>query len=150
VDAQWDKKENTLNVLAHNVSAFTLYFTDALIEPGREFHLFINGVPYQDLVDPDSAPKYPKDHDDPAAGDELYRMRRKRAKIDGWKPDLAWAIEDFLVSWDRRQVYGAKRTFDLTKLRAGFDRARERGKRDDDFGARVRKAYEAYPGRARG
>ncbi len=150
VDAQWDKKENTLSVLANNVSAFTLYFTDALIEPGKEFHLFINGVPYQDLVDPATAPKYPNAHDDPAAGDEAFRMKKRRAKIAGWTPDLAFALEDFLVTWDRRQVYGAKRTFDLTRMKAGFDQARERAKREADFEQRIRKAYEEYPGRAKG
>jgi hypothetical protein len=150
VDAQWDKKENTLHVLANNVSGFTLYFTEALIEPGKEFHLFINDVPYKDLVSPETAPKYPRHHDDPAAADELYRMRRSRAKVEGWQPDLAFALEDFLVSWDRRQVYGAKRSFDLTKMKEGFAKAKERGKREDDFPDRVKKAYEEYAGRAKG
>ena len=150
VDAKWDKKDNTLTVLANQASGFTLYFTDALIEPGKEFHLFINDVPYQDLVNPQAAPEYPKDHDDPIAADELYRMRRKRAKIEGWTPDPTFAIEDFLVTWDRRQVYGATRSFDLTKMKEGFDQAKERAKRDDDFGGRVRKAYDEYPGRAKG
>ncbi len=150
VDGKWDKADKTLNVLANNVSGFTLYFTDALIEPGKEFHLFINDVTYQDLVDHASAPEYPKAHDDPAVADEVYRLRKRRAKVEGWKPDLAWALEDFLVTWDRKQVYGAERTFDLTKMKAGFDQAKERAKRDDDLGPRVRKAYEEYPGRAKG
>jgi hypothetical protein len=150
VDARWDKKENTLFVLANNVSGFTLYFNDALVEPGKEFHLFINDIPYQDLADPESAPDYPKSHDDPAVGDEVYRMRRKRAKVEGWTPDLAWAVEDFLVHWDRRQVYGAKRTFDLTKMKAGFEKARSRGKREDDLPERVKKAYEEHRERAKG
>jgi len=150
VDARWDKKENTLFVLANHVSGFTLYFTDALIEPKKEFHLFINGVPYQDLVSPETAPQYPKDHADTAAADELYRLRRKRAKIEGWTPDPAFALEDFLVTWDRKQVYGAKRSFDLTKMKKGFEEAKERGKREDDFAPRVRKAYEEHLGRAKG
>ena len=151
VDAHWDKKENTLNVIANNVSAFTLYFTDDLIEPGKEFRLFINDVPYQDLVNPATAPEYPKGHeDDPALADELYRMRRKRAVIEGWTPDLAWALEEFLGSWDRRQVYGAKRSFDLTKMKAGFDQAKERAKHDDDLPARLKKAYEEYREHAKG
>ncbi len=150
VDAKWDKKDNTLNVLANQASGFTLYFTDALIEPGKEFHLFINDIPYQDLVSPETAPEYPKDDDDPVGGDERYRMRRKRAKIEGWKPDPAFAIEDFLVTWDRRQVFGATRSFDLTKMKKGFDQAKERAKREDDLGARVKKAYDEYPGRAKG
>lgn len=150
VDARWDKKDNTLYVLANQVSGFTLYFTDAVIEPGKEFHLFINDVPYQDLVSPKTAPDYPKDDDDPVGGDERFRQRRKRAKCPGWKPDPAFAIEDFLVTWDRRQVYGAKWSVDLTQMKAGFDQAKERAKRDDDLGPRVRKAYDEYPGRAKG
>jgi hypothetical protein len=151
VDARWDKRESTLNVLANNASGFTLYFNEALIEPGKEFHLFINGVPYQDLVAPETAPEYPNPHDDAAVGDEVYRMRKRRAKIEGWTPDPAWALEDFLVSWDRRQVYGAKRAFDLTKMKAGFEKARSRVKReDDDLPARVKKAYEEHRERAKG
>jgi hypothetical protein len=150
VDARWDKKENTLHVLANNVSAFTLYFTDALIEPNKEFHLFVNDVPYQDLADPDTTPSYPNPHGDAAVGDEVYRMRKRRAKVEGWTPDLAWALDDFLATWDRRQVYGAKRTFDLTKMKAGFEKARARGKREDDLPERVKRAYEEHRERAKG
>jgi len=150
VDARWDKRENTLYVLANNASGFTLYFTDDLIEPGKEFHLFINNVPYQDLVDPAGVPDYPKAHDNPAAADELYRMRRKRAKVEGWQPDLAWALDEFLQHWDRRQVYGAKRTFDLTAMKEGFAKARERTKREDDFPERVTQAYEEHRARTKG
>jgi hypothetical protein len=150
VDAQWDKRENTLSILANNVSSFTIYFNDDLIEPGKEFNLFINDIPYQDLVNPETTPDYPKNHEDPAVADELYRLRRKRAKVEGWTPDLPWALEEFLTTWDRRQIYGAKRTFDLTKMKAGFDKAKQRGKREDDFPDRVKKAYEEYQGRAKG
>lgn len=150
VDGRWDKKENALHVLANHASGFTLYFNEALIEPGKEFHLFINDVPYMDLVDPDNAPNYPRAHDDPAIGDEVYRMRKKRAKVEGWTPDPAWALEEFLVTWDRRQIYGAKRSFDLTKMKAGFEKARTRVKREDDLPDRVRQAYEEHRQRAKG
>jgi len=150
VDAQWDKKENTLSILANNVSSFTIYFTDDLIEPGKEFNLFINDIPYQDLVNPEAAPEYPKDHEDAAAADEWFRMRKKRAKVEGWTPDLPWALEQFLVTWDRRQVYGAKRTFDLTRMKAGFEKARQRWKHEDDMPDRVKKAYEEYRERTKG
>jgi hypothetical protein len=150
VDAKWDKKENTLNVIANNVSAFTLYFNEELVAPDKEFHLFINDVPYKDLVDPATAPNYPRHLDDAAAADEVYRMRRARAKVEGWKPDPVFAIEDFLGSWDRRQVYGAKRTIDMTKLKAGFEKAKERGKKEDDFPQRVQKAYDEHAGRGKG
>jgi PDZ domain len=150
VDGRWDKKENTLYVLANNVSSFTLYFNDSLVEPGKEFHLFINDIPYQDLANPETAPDYPNPHGDGAAGDEVYRMRKRRAKVEGWTPDFAFALEDFLASWDRRQVYGAKRTYDLTKMKAGFEKARTRIKREDDLPERVKKAYEEHRQRAKG
>ncbi|MCK6458897.1 MAG: PDZ domain-containing protein [Planctomycetes bacterium] len=150
VDARWDKKESTLRVLANNVSAFTLYFNEALIEPGKEFHLFINDIPYQDLADPENAPEYPDPHSGTAASDEAFRMRKRRAKVEGWTPDPAWALEDFLATWDRRQVYGARRTFDLTKMKAGFEKARSRVKREDDLPERVKKAYEEHRGRTKG
>jgi hypothetical protein len=150
VDGRWDKKENALYILANHVSAFTIYFNDALVEPGKEFHLFINDIPYQDLVDPDNTPDYPNPHGDGLLADEAYRMRKKRAKVEGWTPDLAWALEDFLASWDRRQVYGGKRTFDLTKMKAGFEKSRTRVKREDDLPERVTKAYEEHRERAKG
>jgi len=150
VDARWDKKENTLHVLANHVSGFTIYFNDALIEPKKEFHLFINDIPYQDLADPETTPDYPNPHGDAAAGDEAFRMRKRRAKVEGWTPDVALALEEFLVGWDRRQVYGAKRTFDLTKMKAGFEKARSRAKREDDLPDRVKKAYEEHRERAKG
>jgi S1-C subfamily serine protease len=147
VDARWDKAENTLHVLANKVSGFTLYFTDDLIEPGKEFHLFINDVPYQDLLPGAQPPDDPKEDED---SDARYRSRRKRAKVEGWKPEIRWALEEFFGSWDRRQVYGARRSFDLTKMREGFAKAQERAKREDDLGDRVRKAYEEFRNRAKG
>ncbi|HEX5137040.1 MAG TPA: PDZ domain-containing protein [Planctomycetota bacterium] len=152
VDGRWEKKEKecTLYILANEVSGFTLYFNEDLVEPGKEFNLFINDVPYQDLVDPETAPDYPNPHDDPAVGDEVYRMRKKRAKVEGWTPDFAWALEEFLTHWDRRQIYGAKRTFDLTKMKPGFEKARARVKREDDLPERVTKAYEEHRDRAKG
>lgn len=147
VDAKWNKKENTLTVITRKVSGFTLFFADELIAPGKEFHLFINNIPYQDLVDPTTTPDYPhiRPGSDPALGDELYRMRRKRAKIEGWKPDIKWAIDKYLETWDRRLVLGGRRSFDLTKMKAGFEKARKRhtGRRGK-LGARVKAAYEQY------
>jgi S1-C subfamily serine protease len=147
VDAKWNKKENTLTVLARKVSGFTLYFADELIAPGKEFHLFINNVPYRDLVDPKTTPDYPhvRPGSDPGLADELYRMRRKRAKIEGWKPDIKWAIEKYLETWDRRLVLGGRRSFDMTKMKAGFEKARKRftGRRGK-LGKRVKAAYDKY------
>ncbi|MHC4133542.1 MAG: hypothetical protein ACYS0K_01030 [Planctomycetota bacterium] len=147
VDAKWNKKENTLTVWARKASGFTLFFADELIEPGREFHLFINNIPYQDLVDAKNTPDYPqiRPGSNPALADELYRMRRRRAKIKGWEPDIKWAIEKYLVTWDRRLVLGAQRSFDLTKMKAGFEKARNRhtGRRGK-LGARVKAAYDKY------
>jgi hypothetical protein len=147
VDAKWNKKENTLNVWSLKASGFTLFFADELLAPGKEFHLFINNVPYQDLADPNSTPDYPRVRpgSGPALADELYRMRRQRAKIEGWKPDIKWAIEKYLETWDRRLILGAERSFDLTKMKEGFGKARGRHKgRRGKLGARVKKAYEEY------
>ncbi len=147
VDATWNKKENTLNVLTRKASGFTLFFADELIAPGKEFHLFINSIPYQDLADPATTPDYPhvRPGSDPALADELYRLRRKRAKIEGWKPDLKWAIEKYLETWDRRLVLGAERRFDMTGMKAGFEKARKRhtGRRGE-LGARIKAAYDQY------
>ncbi|MHC4341942.1 MAG: PDZ domain-containing protein, partial [Planctomycetota bacterium] len=49
LDARWDKKEKSLNVLARKCKGFTVYFTDELIKPGEKFHLFVNNVPWKDL-----------------------------------------------------------------------------------------------------
>jgi len=147
VDAKWNKKENTLDVWARKASGFTLFFADELIEPGKEFHLFINNIPYQDLADPKTTPDYPRVRpgSDPALADELYRMRRRRAKIKGWTPDIKWAIEKYLETWDRRLVLGAERSFDLTKMKEGFEKARSRHKgHRGKLGARVKAAYDQY------
>jgi hypothetical protein len=148
VDGKWDKAENTLRVLSNDASGFTLYFTDELIEAGKEFHLFVNDVPYQDLVDPENAPEYPRGDD---AKFDRERSQRKRATVPGWTPDPAFAIEEFLESWDRRQVYGAKRSFDLTKVKAAHEKARARAEKEHGEQAdRIRKAYEEYRERAKG
>ena len=44
-----------------------------------------------------------------------------------------------------RRRFGAERSFDLTKMKAGFERARKRhtGRRGK-LGARVKAAYEKY------
>jgi S1-C subfamily serine protease len=147
VDAKWNKKENTLTVWSRKASGFTLFFADELIAPGKEFHLFINNVPYQDLVDPKTTPDYP--HVRMGAGaelaDELYRMRRRRAKVKGWEPDIKWAIEKYLKTWDRRLVLGGQRSFDLTKMKEGVEKARTRhtGRRGK-LGARVKAAYDKH------
>ena len=119
VDAKWNKKENTLNVWSLKASGFTLFFADDLIAPGKEFHLFINNVPYQDLADPKTTPDYPRVRpgSGPALADELYRMRRQRAKVEGWKPDIKWAIEKHLETWDRRLILGADTL--MTRLQEG-------------------------------
>ncbi|MHC4547814.1 MAG: PDZ domain-containing protein [Planctomycetota bacterium] len=153
VDAKWNKKENTLNVLARKAAGFTLFFADELIEPGKDFHLYVNGIPYQDLVDPAKTPEYPhpRPGSDPALGDELYRMRRKRAKVKGWEPDIKWAIEEYLGHWDRRLVLGAQRSFDLTTMKEGFRKARHRGMgRRGKKGARIKEAYDKHRERAQG
>jgi hypothetical protein len=148
VDARWDKKDDTCHVLARHCKGFTLYLTDELMPAGKEFHLFINGVPYQDLVNPAAAPKYPRmgPFMDGAAGDRLYRMRRERAKVPGWKPDYKLAIEDFLAHDDRELVMGAKLEIDLTKLREGFAEAKKHPLHGDrsDKGERIKKAYEEH------
>jgi len=151
VDAKWNKQENTLNVLTRKCSGFTVYFTGDALAPGKTFHLFINGIPFGDLVDPGSALPYP-----PAghAGggidmDRRYRMRRKHAVVEGWTPDYHLALDDYLERMDRKVIVAAKRTIDLKALAAGFAAARKRfeghgGKR----GERIQRAYEAW--RAKG
>jgi len=147
VDARWNKKENALYVLARKASGFTLFFNEKLIEPGKKFHLFINGVPYRDLVDPATAPDYPHVTlgSDAAVADRLYRMQRERALVDGWTPDYEWAVKQYLEHRDRGRVYGAQRSFGMTAMKAGFEKARSRhGGRRGGRGERVKKAYDQY------
>jgi len=147
VDAAWNKKEKTLRILARHCKGFTVYFTDELIAPGVPFQLFINNIPYQDLVDPDSAPDYPHVDagTDGSVRDEVRRMRRRRAKVDGWKPDFKWALDEMLRLRDRELVMGAKRSFDLSSMKKGFEAAKaRRGKRKSDRGAKIKKSYEEF------
>ena len=147
VDARWNKRENTLYVLARKASGFTLYFNEDLIEPGKSFHMFINGQPWRDLVEPESAPEYPElgHGSDNVAADRHWRMQRERAKIDGWTPDLAWALDEALTHRDRRLVFGAKRSFDLKTMHDGFNKMRGRlERREAKRGERVQQAYEAW------
>ena len=122
VDGFWNKREKRLNIKVRHCSAFTVYFTDELVKPGEEFHLFINDIPYHDLVDPDSAPKYPRIDagTDPLMRDELRRMRLRRAKVKGWTPDFKFAIDEMLRLRDRELVLGATRRFDLTSMKKGL------------------------------
>ena len=147
VDARWDKKENALNVMCRNLKGFTLYFTDELVPPNEEFHLYINGVPYQDLMDPDSMPEYPRmgPHGGGMAGDKLYRMRKKRAKVAGWKPDYEFAVSEFLKNRDRELVLGNKLTIDMHQFKQAFKKVREKSKpKRFDFGAALKEAYEKF------
>jgi len=147
VDVRWDQKENSCHVLARKCKGFTIYFADELAKPGEPFHLFINGVPYRDCVDPATMPEYPvpTKGSDPIVHDRLYRMRRDRARIDGWTPDPRFAVEQFLEHLDRELVVGAKRSFDLAKMKAGIDKYRAYFKsRTPDLGERVKKAYDRH------
>jgi hypothetical protein len=150
VDARWNKKEKTLNVITRKCSGFTVYFTGEYVQPGEEFHLFINNVPYLDLIDPATAPKYPQMRmgTDAAVRDRVYRMRRKRAKVEGWQPDYRLAMNDYLKHRDRKLIVGAKRSFDLTKMKEGFAGSKKRqGGRAGKKGQRIKKAYEEYKSR---
>ncbi len=145
IDAQWDKREKILNVLTREVASFTVYFATDLIAPGEEFHLYVNGVPWGDIADAATAPDYPKvgHGSDPMAGDERHRMRQRRAKVEGWQPDYAWAIDEALASRDRELPLLAKRTFDLKGKGAAFEKARTRDE-SEDVGAKVKSAYDKH------
>ncbi|MCZ6788207.1 MAG: PDZ domain-containing protein, partial [Planctomycetota bacterium] len=150
VHAKWHKPEDQLNVSVYNVSKFTVYFTDELIEPGRDFHLFINGVPYKDLVDPASTPKYPDPLRTDSRGKELLKkMRKERAKVTGWTPNPKWALQQWRKHRDRKLVFGAKRTWDVAPLKAGYaaSKARE-NQRYLERGGRFDKAYEEHKAKA--
>jgi hypothetical protein len=147
VDARWDKREKTLHVLARHAKGFTIYFSDEHIAPGEPFHLYINGVPFQDLADPASRPDYPKVRpgSDPVVADDLHRMRKRRAKVEGWEPDLEWALRDALEQRDRTIVVGAKRSFDLEQLKPGFEASKKKAFRPGaDLGRRVKEAYDRH------
>ncbi len=148
VDARWEKKENTLHVLARKSSGFTVYFHDELIEPGKEFHLFINGVPYNDCVDPGTMPDYPKitAGSDALERDRLYRMRRKRALIKGWTPDVKLAVMDYVENRDRELILGGQMSFDLKKMKAGMKayRTKVKSSSGNEKGERIKKALDKH------
>ncbi|MGQ0615241.1 MAG: hypothetical protein ACT4PV_16030 [Planctomycetaceae bacterium] len=146
VDVQWDAKERTMNVLARNAKAFTIYYADDVLKPGEPFKLYINGVPFLDLLDPATMPEY----EEPLPGDsggheKMKQARHLRAAQLGWVPDPIWALEAWLEHRDRSLVFGAKRTIEMGPLKAGFEAAaaRER-KRQEAAEERLRKAREGY------
>lgn len=147
VDARWDKPDKTLHVLARHAKGLTICFTDEVYPPGEPFHLYINGVPYQDLVDPATRPDYPRagPRADGAVMDELHRMRQKRAKVDGWQPEPKWALREALAQRDRGLILGGRMILDLTKMREGFEAAKRKDEGGDNKrGERVGEAYEAW------
>lgn len=147
VDVKWKKEEKILEVSCRHANRFTIYFTDEHIKPGEEFHLYINGVPYKDLVDPASRPDYAVIDvgTDPFVKEELRAMLQKRAKVKGWQPDIKWAVENALAQRDRSLIVGAKRTFDLTEMSRGFLSWKERVKKiKADRAVKIQKAYEEH------
>ena len=153
VDAKWSSKENSLNVIARYCKGFTVYFTDEQLAPGKEFHLFINKIPYRDLVDPASRPKYPPMRHGMStdARDRLRELRLERSKVKGWEPDLKFMVKTALDWRDRSLVVGAKLSVDLTALKAGFGAARKKGHgKDNKRAARIRRAYEEFKAKDQG
>ncbi len=144
VDVMVDRAELSIDVKARDVTKFTLYFNEKVIPAGKEFQLYINGVPYGDLVDPATAPNYPDPLSYDSLGKEtLRKMRKERAKVPGWTPDPKFALRDFQKRNDRMLVFGAKRTFDVEALKPGFHAAAARAtKQRLDRGARLKAAYE--------
>jgi hypothetical protein len=67
----------------------------------------------------------------------------------GWTPDVKWAVERYLETRDRKLIAGGYLSYDLTKMRAGLEKA---GGRDTgetrEFGERVKKAYDDFKGRS--
>jgi len=146
VDAQWDRTENRVNVLARHASKFTIYLNDHFVEPGKPFHLFVNNVPYHDLISPETRPDYPKPRRGGFRGDQRYRMRMKRARIEeGWKPDFKLAVDDALETRDRGLVVGAKLEIDLTRHKSGFEKSRREGEAPQKKkGEKLEEAYGKY------
>ncbi|MGH7162989.1 MAG: hypothetical protein ACREID_05855, partial [Planctomycetota bacterium] len=148
VDGQWNRSEKTLHILARKVSSFTVRFSDEILKPGEPFHLFINDIPYQDLLHPDTVPDYvePLQHDT-IGHEELKKMRMERAKVEGWRPDPIAAIEDALELRDRGRLYGGKMTVDLKACKAGFEAAKKRvEERRRAKGERLKAAREKVGG----
>jgi len=153
VDAKWLKKESALFVVARYCKGFTVYFTDEQLKPGKDFHLFINSIPYRDLVDPASTPKYPRMRPGMStdARDRLLDLRLARSKVKGWQPDLKFMVKTALDWRDRSLVVGAKLSVDLTALKAGFDAVRRKGHGHGNKRAeRIRKAYEEFRAKDQG
>jgi len=148
VDVKIDRAEMAVHVTARDVTKFTMYFNEKLIPSGKEFHLFINGVPYRDLTDPATTPNYPDPLPHDSLGKEtLRKMRKARAKVPGWTPDPRFALRDFKKRNDRGLVFGAKRTIYVGDLKRGFAAAAMRAnKRHLDHGARIKAAYEKASG----
>ena len=146
VDAKWNKRENRLDILARHASKFTVFITDEQIKPGTDFYVYVNGIPYHDLVDPENRPEYPEAHRGGMAGDKRIRMMKARAKIaGGWKPDIKFAVEDFLKTRDRSLVMGAKMDFDLTKWKDGFTKARGKNRAPDKKrGEKLKEAVDSF------
>jgi len=134
VDAKWNKQEKQLDLFVRFAKEATVYLTDEFVKPGEEFHVFVNGVPYQDLIDPGSRPDYPEFHHgmDSTDSNRLRRMRRKRAKLaKGWQPDLKFALQDQLDNPDRSCVVGAKLHFDFSKMKQGLEKSRAKKRKPD-------------------
>jgi hypothetical protein len=149
VDAKWNKSENRLDILVRFASKFTVYLTDELVKPNTDYHVFVNGVPYHDIIDPANRPEYPPMHPGGHGGSgKRRRMQMARAKIKGgWQPDFKFAIEDSLETRDRSLVMGAKLEFDLTKSKAAFVKARSHGaKPDNQRGERLKAALDSFGG----
>jgi len=142
VDARWDKRDNALHILVRHASRCTVYLTDEFVKPGEDFHVFVNNIPYHDLMDPASRPEYPNPHHG-GRDESLRRMRLKRAKIEGgWKPDFKLAVDDALQTRDRGLVLGAKLDIDFSKSKDGFEKSRTVARKPEN--KRSQKLAEAY------
>jgi hypothetical protein len=132
VDAKWNKAENQLDILVRFAKEATVYLTDEFIKPGETYYVYINGIPYQDLIDPATRPDYPEFHHGMDRG-RLDRMRKKRAAIEGgWTPDFKFALQDQLDNPDRSCVVGAKLHLDFSKMKEGFEKARSQTRKPEN------------------
>ncbi|MEM8882722.1 MAG: PDZ domain-containing protein [Planctomycetota bacterium] len=147
VDAKWNKRDVRLDVWVRHGSKATIYFTDELIEPGKEYYLYINNVPYMDLAQPDGRPDYPRlgRGAGPGARERLRKMQRARAKMEGWKFDPKVAIEDALALRDRSLIMGAKLELDFSQMKAGFESSRKRGGQPQrKRGTKLKGSYDEF------
>lgn len=138
VDVRIERGDRAFHALVRDAASFTIYFNEELCAPEKPLHLFVNLVPWGDLVDPSSVPDYE------SLEGEAYRQKRlERARIEGWKPDPVFALRDAVERRDRALVYGARRTFDLKPLKAGFEAARKRAEEQvAATGKRIQEAVE--------